>query len=144
MDMAEFKKIWDAHDGWNKCMGIIFDNGARWFFDEVNLHKVYEEEKDKNGNVVNKRRIFNSPKAGLKEDGTKDWKTVKEQMTINESLGTLERKTYFAGVTPDEILDDDHTPNYAIEVRHVENVQLMLFMDDGNVKAHPEYPVSMT
>ena len=66
MDMAEFKKIWDAHDGWNKCMGIIFDNGARWFFDEVKLHKVYEEEKDKNGNVVNRRRIFNSPGNQLK------------------------------------------------------------------------------
>ena len=144
MDMAEFKKIWDAHDGWNKCMGIIFDNSGRWIFNDVKLHKVYETETDKDGNVVVKRRIFNSPKAGLKEDGTKDWKTVKEQMTINESLGTLERKIYFAGVTPDEILDDDHTPNYAIEVRHVENVQLMLFMDDGNVKAHPEYPVSMT
>lgn len=145
MEMAEFKKIWDAHDGWNKCMMIVFDNSARWILDRKKYHAVYEEIKDKDGNVVNRRRLWNSPKGYYKEDKTIDWLPLKDYLTINESLSTLEMKCYFDGITPDEIIDEkENTPNYGIEVRHVENVQLMVFMDDNNAPKHPVYPLSQT
>jgi hypothetical protein len=105
MDMQEFKKIWDAHDGWNRCMMIVFDNSARWILDWKNYHQVFREERDLEGNLVSSHLVPNSPKGFLKEDGTPDYMDLHDYLTINEELGTLEMKRYFIGTTPDAILD---------------------------------------
>jgi hypothetical protein len=145
MDMQEFKKIWDAHDGWNRCMMIVFDNSARWILDWKNYHQVFREERDLEGNLVSSHLVPNSPKGFLKEDGTPDYMDLHDYLTINEELGTLEMKRYFIGTTPDEILDKQvPCKKYGIEVRHVENVQLMIFADENNADARGTYPCSMT
>ena len=145
MDMQEFKKIWDAHDGWNRCMMIVFDNSARWILDWKNYHQVFREERDPQGNLVSSHLVPNSPKGFLKEDGTPDYMDRHDYLTINEELSTLEMKRYFIGTTADEIIDKQvPCKKYGIEVRHVENVQLMIFTDENNVDARGTYPCSMT
>lgn len=143
MTLDEFKAIWDAHDGWNNCQVIIFDNSGRWYFDRLKYHEVYEDIKDIDGTVVSRRRINNSPKSGLKEDGTKDYMPIKDYLTINEELQTVEMKLFFPGVTIDEKMDPN-CKKYGIEVRHIENIQLMIFRDENNAESHIDYPVSAT
>lgn len=153
MDMAEFKKVWNHHDGWNRCQAIIFDNSGRWIFSDKYYHEYYETIKDANGYEF-KRRIPDSPFCFAKVDAdgnpmkdkngmpVLDYMDLHDCLTINEECGTLERKRYFVGVTPEDIKNG--TPLYTIEVRHVENVQLMCFCDENNLEARPLFPSSMT
>ncbi len=154
MDMAEFKKVWNAHDGWNKCQLIVFDNSGRWVLNERNYHKVYEMIDDGHGNVKERylpddpRGYFKvNPDTGeyLKDEHGEmipDYKDLRDYLTINEELGTLEMKRYFIGQTEDMIAGG--SPLYGVEVRHVENVQLMIFCDENNPEARPLYPLGMT
>ena len=151
--MAQFKKVWDAHDGWNRCQAIIFDNSGRWIFSDKKYHDHFETYKDGCGNEI-KRYIPNSKYSWMKldadgnpmfaKDGTAilDYADLHDVLTINEELETLERKRYFVGVTAEDIKNG--SPLYTIEVRHVENVQLMCFCDENNLDARPLYPSSMT
>ena len=153
MDMQEFKKVWDAHDGWNRCQLIVFDNSGRWIFADKYYHDHYEKIDDGHGNIT-KRYIPNSNYNFMKHDENGDlildengepiidYMDLHDCMTINEELGTVERKRYFVGVTAEDIKQG--SPLYTIEVRHVENIQLMCFCDENNLEARPLYPASMT
>ena len=145
MTTEEFMKVWNAHDGWNKCQMIEFDNSQRWFMNRKNYHPVFVETKDKDGNVTSRRKVYNSPKGFLKEDGSIDYQDLHDYLKIDEALGTLEMKTYFVGVPPEERYDEEEfCPKYTIEVHHIENVQLLCFRDDKNQPYMTEFPCSQT
>ena len=153
MDMGEFKKVWNAHDGWKKCMMIVFDNSARWIMNKRRYHPVYDTIDDGCGNIQ-KRYMPNDPRGYYKVDENgeylkdengemvPDFMDINEYLTINEELGTLEMKRYFTGQDEEMMLNG--SPLYTIEVRHVENVQLVCFCDENNVEARPYYPEGLT
>jgi hypothetical protein len=153
MDVAEFKKVWNAHDGWNKCQLIIFDNSGRWIFNRRRWHKHIDKTTDAFGNTFEKH-TNNDPRGFCKVDENgelvldkngqpiPDYLPISEYLTFREDLGTLELKRWFVGTTEED--KQNGSPMYSIEVRHVENIQMMCFCDDANEEARPLYPPSMT
>lgn len=128
MEFADFKKVWDAHGGAKKAAFIIFDNSGRWILNE----RYYEPFKDPETGQV----IPNDPR------GYGDFKPVDEYVTLNESLGTIERKMYPRGFTAQDRYD---RPNdYFVEVRHVENIQAMWFAPEGNDTIRPYFDHNIT
>jgi hypothetical protein len=153
MDVSEFKAVWEAHDGWNKCQLIVFDNSGRWLFNRRRWHKHIEKTTDAYGNEF-ERHLTNDPRCFFKVDENgelikdekgeyiPDYMDISEYLTFNEELGTLEMKRWFTGITEEDKQND--SPMYSIEVRHVENVQMICFCDENNEEARPLYPPSMT
>jgi hypothetical protein len=150
MNFADFKATWNKFDGWNRCQMIQFDNDMRWVLNERNYHSVYEDIKDDNGNVITKRLIPNDPRGFFKVDETgnyildengqmvPDYKDLHDYIIFEEDIESICRKIYFTGTPPEDM---PYSPLYTIEVRNVENIQLLCFCDENNLEARGLYPI---
>lgn len=116
MDIAEFKQIFNAKGGYDKIMGMVFDNNMTWLFNrrEYNLT-------DADGNPI----VKDCERYG-------DFIPVKDYLIVDEENSCVQMKQWKPGVTAEERAKG-LSKYYWWEVRHVENIQVMFFCDDNNI-----------
>jgi hypothetical protein len=112
--MAEFQAQLEEHN-WREClMAIIFDNAMVWSFNQ-------------------KERTFNETTQRW-EYG--DWVPPEESLKFCEDGVSIKMKEYFP------VKDMTHplyNKAYFWTVRHVENVQGMVFCDEDNKQIRPHF-----
>ena len=127
MTIQEFKKIWEKWDGWNNGMVLIFDNSMRWYF----TAREYKE-KDENGKIITDE----SQRYG-------DYVPIRDYFFIDEENSCLYKKNYPGLVTAGQKADPDNK-RYYWEVRHIENLQAMIFCDENNREFRPFFDLSQS
>ena len=112
MDMATFRSTLEANN-WKEClMCIIFDNSMRWNFDQCEKHF----DKDKNQWVVDR---YIPPEETLVFDDANECIKLKEPYQVRDMTNPNADKWYYW------------------TVRHVENVQAIVFCDEDNKQIRP-------
>ena len=112
MDMANFKSMLEANN-WKTClMAIIFDNSMRWTFNQCEKH--YDE--DKRQWVIDR---YIPPEETLIFDDANECIKMKEPFRTRDLTDPNKDKWYF------------------YTVRHVENVQAVVFCDNDNKEIRP-------
>lgn len=128
MTFEEFIEVWNNADGWNTCSCIIFDNSGRWILNEREYTPYYNEE-----------GIFvpNSPKS------FGDFLPVRDYISMNPELGTIEKKTFVRGLTSED-RNGIFKTKWFREIRHVENIQAMWFCNPEDLSYRPYFDPNMT
>ena len=128
MTFEEFMDVWNDADGWNTCSCIIFDNSGRWILNE----RKYTPYIDKDG-----RFIPNAP------ESFGDYLPIRDYITMNPALGTIEKKTFVRGLTAYD-RDTDFKEKWFREIRHVENIQAMWFCNPNKKEYRAKFDPNMT
>jgi hypothetical protein len=118
MDMATFKSTLNANN-WKTClMAIIFDNSMRWVFDQ--RERTYNESTHtwEYGEYI-------PPEQTLIFDDANECIKMKEPFQCRDKTNPNADKWYF------------------YTVRHVENVQAIVFCDESNKEIRPYFDSQM-
>ena len=116
MTLSEFKALWNAYNGDEYVMAIIFDNNMTWICND----REYRT-KDDDGNTIRKDA-----------DRYGDFITPSEYIIIDEDNAAIKRKVWTTGVTTEEARSGKSI-RYFWEVHPIENIQCIIFCDENNV-----------